>query len=130
MQKQYYIYDRKKTRLCGHTAITRLLLLVFMKHLVLMSSLIRTSFLLALTYTANAAPPPAKRDVDTRYPYTGPAIPAGDWVDPTVNGNGKGFPRLVEPLAVQPVFHLVLGCRTTTYCKSVVTCLVYQQTAK
>ena len=40
--------------------------------------------------------------VDTEYPYTGPAVPVGDWVDPTVNGNGKGFPRLVEPPAVTP----------------------------
>ncbi|THC95826.1 hypothetical protein EYZ11_004696 [Aspergillus tanneri] len=40
--------------------------------------------------------------VDNRYPYTGPAVPVGDWVDPTVNGNGKGFPRLVEPPAVKP----------------------------
>jgi hypothetical protein len=40
--------------------------------------------------------------VDETYPYTGPAIPVGDWVDPTVNGNGKGFPRLVEPPAVKP----------------------------
>ena len=40
--------------------------------------------------------------VDETYPYTGPAIPVGDWVDPTVNGNGKGFPRLVEPPAVTP----------------------------
>ena len=40
--------------------------------------------------------------VDTEYPYTGPAVPIGDWVDPTVNGNGKGFPRLVEPPAVTP----------------------------
>ncbi|TVY73422.1 Acid phosphatase [Lachnellula suecica] len=39
---------------------------------------------------------------DERYPYTGPAIPIGDWVDPTANGNGKGFPRLVEPPAVKP----------------------------
>jgi len=29
------------------------------------------------------------RDVDTRFPYTGPAVPVGDWVDGTVNGNGK-----------------------------------------
>ena len=42
------------------------------------------------------------RDVDTRFPYTGPAIPVGDWIDPTVNGNGKGFPRLVEAPAVKP----------------------------
>ena len=31
-----------------------------------------------------------------------PDIPVGHWVDPTVNGNGKGFPRLVEPPAVMP----------------------------
>src|SRR5215469_7048395 len=49
-----------------------------------------------------AAPFKQKRDVDTRYPYTGPAVPVGDWVDPTINGNGKGFPRLVEPPAVKP----------------------------
>jgi acid phosphatase len=40
--------------------------------------------------------------VDNRFPYTGPDVPVGDWVDPTVNGNGKGFPRLVEPPAVKP----------------------------
>jgi acid phosphatase type 7 len=40
--------------------------------------------------------------VDEKYPYLGPKVPIGDWVDPTVNGNGKGFPRLVEPPAVQP----------------------------
>lgn len=40
--------------------------------------------------------------VDETYPYKGPAIPIGDWVDPTVNGNGKGFPRLVEAPAVRP----------------------------
>lgn len=40
--------------------------------------------------------------VDESYPYTGPAVPVGDWVDPTVNGNGKGFPRLVEAPAVTP----------------------------
>lgn len=40
--------------------------------------------------------------VDETYPYNGPAVPVGDWVDPTVNGNGKGFPRLVEPPAVKP----------------------------
>lgn len=44
----------------------------------------------------------ADPDVDTRYPYEGPEIPIGDWVDYTVNGNGKGFPRLVEPPAVVP----------------------------
>jgi hypothetical protein len=40
--------------------------------------------------------------VDETYPYTGPAVPVGDWVDNTANGNGKGFPRLVEPPAVTP----------------------------
>lgn len=54
----------------------------------------------------NAAPAPADglvaRDVDTRFPYTGPAVPVGDFVDNTINGNGKGFPRLIEPPAVKP----------------------------
>ena len=40
--------------------------------------------------------------VDTEYPYTGPEVPVGDWVNPTANGNGKGFARLVEPPAVKP----------------------------
>ncbi|KAJ4171279.1 hypothetical protein NW754_015042 [Fusarium falciforme] len=40
--------------------------------------------------------------VDEKYPYRGPKVPIGDWVDPTINGNGKGFPRLVEPPAVKP----------------------------
>ncbi|KKA30953.1 hypothetical protein TD95_001328 [Thielaviopsis punctulata] len=44
----------------------------------------------------------AKRDVDTTYPYTGPKVPIGDWVDNTINGNGKGYPRLVEAPAVKP----------------------------
>ncbi|KAE9392722.1 acid phosphatase AphA [Gymnopus androsaceus JB14] len=58
------------------------------------------SLLLAalLALRANAAPPA----VDTTFPYTGPAIPVGDWVDPTVKGNGKGFQRVVEPPAVAP----------------------------
>ena len=55
------------------------------------------SVLLALSAAVNAHPA-----VDTEYPYTGPNVPIGDWVDPTVNGNGKGFPRLVEPPAVKP----------------------------
>lgn len=49
-----------------------------------------------------ALPAAARPTVDEEYPYTGPAIPIGDWVDQTVNGNGKGFPRLVEPPAVTP----------------------------
>lgn len=55
------------------------------------------SVLLALSATVNGRP-----TVDTVYPYKGPAVPVGDWVDPTVNGNGKGFPRLVEAPAVKP----------------------------
>jgi hypothetical protein len=59
---------------------------------------------LSLAIPAIAAPAGLedKRDVDNRFPYTGPAVPVGDWVDPTVKGNGKGFPRLVEPPAVKP----------------------------
>ncbi|KAF2491562.1 hypothetical protein BU16DRAFT_468597 [Lophium mytilinum] len=60
------------------------------------------ALLAALPAQAYRIPASAKRDVDTRYPYTGPAVPVGDWVDPTVNGNGKGFPRLVESPAVKP----------------------------
>jgi hypothetical protein len=43
-----------------------------------------------------------KRDVYTNYPYTGPDVPVGDWIDPTINGNGKGFLRLTEDPAVKP----------------------------
>jgi acid phosphatase type 7 len=55
-----------------------------------------------LLAVSSSAAPQAKRDVDTRYPYTGPDVPIGDWVDNTINGNGKGFPRLIEPPAVAP----------------------------
>jgi acid phosphatase len=54
--------------------------------------------LAALSATTTSAAPV----VDETYPYTGPAVPVGDWVDPSVNGNGKGFPRLVEQPAVKP----------------------------
>ena len=27
------------------------------------------------------------RDVDNRFPYTGPDVPVGDWVNPIVKGN-------------------------------------------
>lgn len=57
------------------------------------------SALLLLAGAVSAIPRPA---VDDRYPYTGPEVPVGDWVDPTINGNGKGFTRLVEPPAVKP----------------------------
>lgn len=61
------------------------------------------AFLTAITVNAQLEPALLDaRDVDTRFPYKGPAIPIGDWVDQTVNGNGKGFPRLVEAPAVKP----------------------------
>ncbi|CAI7586902.1 acid phosphatase [Penicillium manginii] len=55
------------------------------------------STLLALSVAVNGHP-----TVDTTYAYKGPEVPVGDWVDPTINGNGKGFSRLVEPPAVKP----------------------------
>lgn len=60
--------------------------------------------LLAASPIEAAATPvqPEQRDVYTNYPYVGPAVPVGDFVDPTINGNGKGFPRLVEAPAVKP----------------------------
>lgn len=64
------------------------------------------SAILAVAVAVSAAPTSgevASRDVDTFYPYTGPAIPVADWVDSSINGvAGKGFPRLVEPPAVTP----------------------------
>ncbi|KFX93483.1 hypothetical protein O988_06798 [Pseudogymnoascus sp. VKM F-3808] len=53
----------------------------------------------ALSTATNAVPAPV---VDTVYPYTGPDVPIGDWVDQTINGNGKGYQRLSEPPAVKP----------------------------
>ncbi|KAJ5813604.1 Metallo-dependent phosphatase-like protein [Penicillium pulvis] len=60
------------------------------------------SILLALSAAANASPAVDRRTVDERFPYKGPAVPIGDWVDNTINGNGKGFTRLVEAPAVKP----------------------------
>lgn len=57
---------------------------------------------LATLSTAAAMAPPFRRTVDLTYPYTGPAVPIADIVDQTVNGNGKGFPRLYEAPAVEP----------------------------
>jgi len=57
---------------------------------------------LTLAASVQAHPQLKPRVVDTRFPYTGPAVPIGDWVDQTVNGNGKGFPRLHEAPAVTP----------------------------
>lgn len=65
-----------------------------------MSSL--TSKLLLGSLIASSVSAIALPDVSTAYPYTGPAIPIADWVDQSVKGNGKGFPRLVEPPAVAP----------------------------
>lgn len=56
----------------------------------------------ALVLALSARPASAAPTVDTAYPYTGPEVPVGDWVDATVNGNAKGFARLVEPPAVKP----------------------------
>jgi hypothetical protein len=64
-----------------------------------MKSVVSASLLSLLATSVSALPRP---DVDQRFPYTGPTVPIGDWVDQTINGNGKGFPRLVEPPAVQP----------------------------
>lgn len=62
-----------------------------------------TAVLAAFLAATEAAPTDlGARDVDTRFPYTGPEVPIGDWVDNTAKGNGKGFPRLVEPPAVKP----------------------------
>lgn len=61
-----------------------------------------SSVLLSAAALLVAAHPQDKRDVDTRYPYKGPAVPIGDWVDQSINGNGKGFPRLSENPAVKP----------------------------
>ena len=49
-----------------------------------------------------AIPPPFRRSVDTTYPYTGPEVPIGDPADQTIEGNGKGYPRLWEAPAVEP----------------------------
>ena len=56
----------------------------------------------ALVSAALLASVDAVPTVDESYPYTGPDTPVGDWVNPTVKGNGKGYPRLVEPPAVKP----------------------------
>lgn len=80
---------------------------VFLAHptLTVMAAL-NAAKLLGLVFLAStpstAAPTQGKRDVDTRFPYTGPAVPVGDWVDATVKGNGKGFIRLIEGPAVAP----------------------------
>ncbi|RFN43396.1 acid phosphatase [Fusarium flagelliforme] len=59
----------------------------------------RSHYLLAAILAASAQSAPT---VDETYPYRGPDVPIGDWVDHTINGNGNGFARLVEPPAVKP----------------------------
>ncbi|RGP78879.1 acid phosphatase [Fusarium longipes] len=44
----------------------------------------------------------ASPTVDEKYPYNGPSVPIGDWVDHTINGNGRGFERIHMPPAVHP----------------------------
>lgn len=66
------------------------------------AALLGVALLAGATNAGSVAPHLDDRDVDEAYPYTGPVVPVGDWVDPTINGNGKGFKRLVEPPAVQP----------------------------
>lgn len=46
---------------------------------------------------------PNPQSVDESYDYKGPKVPVGDWVDQSINGNGKGFIRLFEAPAVTPV---------------------------
>ncbi|KAG9246479.1 acid phosphatase AphA [Calycina marina] len=66
------------------------------------------SLLGAIAASRVAAVPTAKIDdlterwVDEEYPYTGAAVPVGDWVNPGAVSNGKGFPRLSEDPAVIP----------------------------
>lgn len=67
-----------------------------------MKAAITTGLICAVLAHASVAAPPVARDVDESFPYTGPAVPIGDWVDQTINGNGKGFPRLEEAPAVKP----------------------------
>ncbi|KAK3675961.1 hypothetical protein LTR78_004153 [Recurvomyces mirabilis] len=57
---------------------------------------------LASAILAYGAPTKEARDVDTKYPYVGPAVPVGDFVNNSPNGNGKGYPRLIEAPAVKP----------------------------
>lgn len=56
----------------------------------------------ALVGALSASLASAVPTVDESYPYNGPDTPIGDWVNPTVKGNGKGYMRLVEPPAVRP----------------------------
>lgn len=64
------------------------------------------SALLLAGYAAALAPP-FRRDLATDYPYVGPEVPIMDPVDQTVNGDGKGYPRLYEAPAVEPVIGTV-----------------------
>ncbi|KAF5694871.1 acid phosphatase [Fusarium denticulatum] len=60
----------------------------------------KSPYLFAGVFAAFARAAPT---VDETYPYNGPDIPIGDWVDHTINGDKHtGFIRLVEPPAVHP----------------------------
>ncbi|KAG5777013.1 hypothetical protein H9Q73_009324 [Fusarium xylarioides] len=60
----------------------------------------KSPFLCAAIFAALAQAAPT---VDETYPYNGPDIPIGDWVDHTIKGDKhNGFIRLVEPPAVHP----------------------------
>ncbi|KAJ3002877.1 hypothetical protein HKX48_002067, partial [Thoreauomyces humboldtii] len=61
-----------------------------------------TAFALLVSCSAIAVSATPVPDADTRFPYNGPTIPVGDWINPGAVSNGKGFPRLVEPPAVTP----------------------------
>ena len=56
------------------------------------------AFAVLATLVASAPTP----DVDTSYPYTGPAISVGDPVNQSPTDNSKGYPRLWEKPAVHP----------------------------
>ena len=55
------------------------------------------AFVILANTLVSAAP-----TVNTKFPYKGPAVPIGDWVDQSVQGDGTGFRRLVEAPAVKP----------------------------
>ncbi|KAG5803551.1 hypothetical protein H9Q74_012958 [Fusarium xylarioides] len=63
----------------------------------------KSPFLCAAIFAALAQAAPT---VDETYPYNGPDIPIGDWVDHTIKGDKhNGFIRLVEPPAVHPGYN-------------------------
>ena len=60
---------------------------------------------LVLLKLAHAAPAPLTPYVDTAYPYTGPKVPVGDWVNQAIDNHGSGgYARITEPPAVLPSY--------------------------